>query len=182
MSSRRSALLTLPLIVGLPLLVGACGAPVAVAVVSYGADGISLVETGKSTTDHLVSMTSRKDCALWRVLRSEKVCREREGDKDPYDVDYDSVERQPSEDGVAYTPPLSAGTGAPPTAWTPEAYKSVGPTTGASQPTAEPATVAPATALPSSAPAKPSASKWKRKAKSHAAVRKASPGQVASVP
>ena len=108
MSFRRFALLALPLSVGASASHGACGAPVAVTVASYGADGISLVETGKSTTDHLVSMASKKDCALWRFFRSEKVCREREGDKDPYQVNYNSVERQPSEDGVAYSPPLSA--------------------------------------------------------------------------
>lgn len=183
MNLRRFALLALPWGIGLPLLTGACGAPLAVAVVSYGADGISLVETGKSTTDHLASMASKKDCALWRAVRGQRVCREREGDKDPYEVDYNSVERQPSEDGVAYSPPLNAGTGAPPTAWAPEAYKSAGATTGPLQRTAEPATVAAeAASPPAPAPAKASASKWKKKTKSHAAARKASPGQVASVP
>jgi hypothetical protein len=183
MSCRRFALLVLPVAVGVPLLTGACGAPVAVAAASYGADGISLVETGKSTTDHLVSMASKKDCALWRVFRSQEVCREREGDKDPYEVDYNSAERQPSEDGVAFTPPLRAGTDAPPTAWTADAYKPSA-ATEPSQPTAEPVPVAAeAVPPPAPAPAKASAPKSRKKTKAQAkAVRKASPGQVASVP
>lgn len=183
MNLRRFASLALPLAAGLPLLTGACGAPVVVALVSYGADGISLVETGKSTTDHLASMASKKDCALWRVVRGQPVCREREGNADPYEVNYDSVERQPSEDGVAYAPPLHAGTGMPPTAWAADAYKPAMAMAGPSQPPAETAPAMAQTALPSApAPATASASRWKKKTKSHAAARKASPGQVASVP
>ena len=183
MNCRRFPLFALSLAAGLPLLTSACGAPVAVAVASYGADGISLVETGKSTTDHLASMASKKDCAFWRVLRGETVCREREGDKDPYDVNYDSVERQPSEDGVAYSPPLHAGSAAPPTAWTADVYKPAA-APEPSQPAAEPVVVEPETVQPPApVPAKASTPKGKKKTKAHAkSVRKTSPGQVASGP
>jgi hypothetical protein len=184
MSFPRLASLALPLVLGLPLLTGACGAPVAATAISYGADGISLVDSGKSTTDHLASMVSKKDCALWRVLRSQKVCRERDGDKDPYQVNYDSVERQPSEDGVAYSPPLHAATDAPPTAWTANAYKPAA-ASGPSQPMVEPAAAVAETAPPPAlAAAKASAPKSaKKKIKAHAKVaRKPSPSQVASVP
>jgi hypothetical protein len=90
---------------------------------SYGADGVSYVQTGKSTTDHFASMVSKKDCALLRAFRNQQICREREGDHDPYQVNYDIAERQPSEDGVSYAPPLHAAADAPAASWTAEAYK-----------------------------------------------------------
>ena len=55
MSFPRLALLVL----GLPLLTAACAAPVAVAGASYGADGVSLVDSGKTMTDHFASMVSK---------------------------------------------------------------------------------------------------------------------------
>jgi hypothetical protein len=181
MNYRRLVLLTLPLVLGLPLLTGACGAPVAVAAVSYGADGVSLAQTGKSTTDHLASMASKKDCALWRVFRNQTVCREREGDKDPYQVDYDIAERQQSEGGVSYSPPMHAASNAPPTAWTADAYKPAA-APAPSQATPQPATAAAVPVL-SPPPSVPKASPHKSKKKAHAPVaRKASPGQVASLP
>src|SRR6185436_18852910 len=88
-----------------------------------GADGVSYVESGKSTTDHLASMVSRKDCGFWRAIRNQPVCRDRDSDRDPYEVDYDQANRMPSEDGVSYTPPLRAAADAPATTWTAEAYK-----------------------------------------------------------
>ena len=189
MSFPRRASLALPLTFGLSLLTGAC-APAGVTVVSYGADGVSYVETGKSTTDHLASMVSKKDCAFWRVFRSEKVCREREGDHDPYEVDYDQPTRQPSEDGVSYAPPLHASANVPAASWTAETYK-IGPTEAApAAPVgAAPAPVVAAEAAPPSPAvtfkASPGKSAKTRKARAHAhakPVRKASPGQVASVP
>jgi hypothetical protein len=171
---------------GLPLLTGACSAPVAVTVVSYGADGVSLAESGKSTTDHLASMVSRKDCAFWRVFRSEKICREREGNQDPYKVDYDQPNRQPSEDGVSYAPPLHASADAPAASWTAETYKPRQTEAAAPAPVS-PAVVAeaappPPAVAPKASPPNPAKA---RKAKAHARakpVKKASPGRAASVP
>jgi hypothetical protein len=188
MNSVRLASLALPLAFGLPLLTGACGAPVAVTAVSYGADGISLAESGKSTTDHLASMVTKKDCAFWRFFRSEKVCREREGDHDPYHVDYSQPTRQSSEDGVSYVPPLNAPAGSPATSWTADAYKA-GPTEAAAAPPVEPTSAVAAEAAPPPPVVSPKASSGKsaktRKAKAHARakpVKKASQGQAASVP
>jgi hypothetical protein len=177
MSFPRLTLLAL----GLPLAAGGC-AGAAVAGASYGADGVSLVESGKTTTDHFASMVSKKDCAFWRVLRNEKVCHDRAGDKDPYNVSYDTAERQPSEDGVAYTPPLRATAAAPPSSWTAEAYKSApGPL-----PAPEPTAVAESAAPPPPVVDKPVAAhkpvKKKAKAHHHKPVKKPSPGQVASAP
>jgi hypothetical protein len=183
MSSPRLALL----ILGLPLLAGGC-APAAVTAVSYGADGASYAETGKSTTDHFASMVSRKDCAFWRVFRNQTVCRERPpGAKDPYDVRYDTAERMPSEDGVSYAPPLHQTPDEPATSWNAEAYAKT--PVPAAAPPPEPAV---ATAEPSPPPPveqKPATAHKpvKKKAKAHAVVhakpvKKASPSQVASVP
>src|ERR1700744_3652872 len=102
MSFPRLVLLAL----SLPLLAGGC-AGAAVTAASYGADGTSYMETGKTTSDHFISMVSKKDCALWRVFRNQKFGYERPpGAKDPYNVNYDTAERMPSEDGVSYAPPL----------------------------------------------------------------------------
>jgi hypothetical protein len=183
MSFPRLALLAL----GLPLLVGGCAAA-AVSAVSYGADGVSLVDSGKTTTDHFASMVSKKDCALWRFFRNQRVCHEREAGKDPYKVDYDSVERQPSEDGVAYTPPLRASADAPPTSWTADAYPkpAAAPAPApAPTPAAEPV-AATAETTPASPPPAPRtvahASAKKKKPKAHTKAVRKSPGQAASDP
>ncbi len=177
MSFPRLALLAL----GLPLFTGAC-AGAAVTAASYGADGMSYAESGKGTTDHFVSMVSKKDCAFMRVFRNQKICRERDGDKDPYRVDYDTAERQPSEDGVAYVPPLHAAADAPATSWTADAYKPAAPSpTPVREPTTAVAEAAPAP--PAVPAAKATAHKpAKKKTKAQAKAKKPSPNQVASVP
>ena len=177
MSFPRLALLAF----ALPLLAGGC-AGAAVTAASYGADSVSYLETGKGTSDHFASMVSKKDCAFWRMFRNQKICREREGDKDPYKVDYESAQRQQSEDGVAYAPPLRPAENAPATSWTAEAYK---PAPAPVAPAAESQTtvVAEAVTPPPPAPVPKSTvhKAAKKKPKAHAkAVRKASPHQVAS--
>ena len=124
MSSPRLSFIMLPLVASLALLTGACGAPLAVTGASYAADGGMLIASDKTVTDHLASMVSKKDCALWRVLRNRAVCKEREGDKDPYAVDYTDPQRMVAEDGVHYAPPLHAAPDAPATSWDAAAYKS----------------------------------------------------------
>jgi hypothetical protein len=176
MSFPRLALLALCL----PLLTGAC-AGAAVTAVSYGADGVSYADSGKSTTDHFASMVSKKDCALWRVVRNQNICRPREGDKDPYKVDYNNAERQPSEDGVAYVPPLHASADAPATSWTAEAYKPGAAPDSAPEPATAVADVKPAP-QPEPPPKAVVHKPAKKKAKAHAKAKKPSPGQVASVP
>ncbi|MBX9943907.1 MAG: hypothetical protein K2Y40_07495, partial [Reyranella sp.] len=88
------------------LLTGACGVPLAVSAGSYAADGGLLAASNKTSTDHFASMVSQKDCAMWRAFRGRAICKEREGDKDPYAVDYDEPQRSVSEDGTKYGPPL----------------------------------------------------------------------------
>ena len=122
MNLSRSSFRILPTVVGLSLLTGACGAPLALTAAGYGADGVSLAETDKTMADHFVSMVSKKDCALWRMFRDQDVCRPREGGHDPYDVNYTEPFRQPGEGGVEYAPPLRATADSPSTSWDPKAY------------------------------------------------------------
>ena len=41
---------------------------------STGADVISYASTGKSTTDHAISAIQNEDCALYRIIKDEKIC------------------------------------------------------------------------------------------------------------
>ena len=178
MSFPRLTLLMLPVALGLPLLTGGCGVPVAVAAASYGADGVSVVESGKTTTDHLASIVSKKDCALWRVFRSRSVCEERDPSKpDPYKVNYDEPFRQQSESGLEYSTPPRAAPNAPATSWDAAAYKPV-PAEPAPPATAVAESVTPVVAPPAPVPAlvkqKPKAKKVVK------AIKKPSPDQVAS--
>jgi len=173
MSSLRLAHLLLPLILGSTLLTGACGAPLVVTGASYAADGGLLATSNKTSTDHLASMVSKKDCALWRVFRGRAVCKEREGDKDPYAVDYAEPQRMVSEDGVQYAPPLRASAEAPATSWDAAAFKTAAPT----GPTAPVTAVA--DAPPEAAPvAAPAAAPKPKKAKVRS-VKKPSRGRAA---
>jgi hypothetical protein len=167
MSSFRLAIpLCLPLIAGLALLTGACGAPLAVTGASYAADGGMLAASNKTATDHLASMMSKKDCALWRVFKGRPVCQEREGDKDPYNVDYTQPQRMVSEDGVQYAPPLRPAANAPAASWDAAAYKSA-PTPPAT-PAAPVTALADATTTPAPAAA-PAPAPKPRKAKARSA-------------
>src|SRR5260370_10178125 len=84
MSSFRLAIpLFLPLVVGMAFLTGACGAPLAVTGASYAADGGLLVTSNKTAGDHLASMISKKDCALWRGLPRPPACNHRGGGREP---------------------------------------------------------------------------------------------------
>jgi hypothetical protein len=139
MSSPRLTLMVLPIALGLPLLAGACDVPLAVTAAGYGADGVSLAETNKTAADHLTSMVSKKDCALWRMFRNQHVCRARDGDHDPYDVNYNEPFRQGGEGGIEYLPPPHAAGDAPTASWDVKAY--AGSNANAPQPSA-PATAA----------------------------------------
>jgi hypothetical protein len=51
-----------------------CGAPPALVIASYAADGASYIATGKSVTDHGISAATGRDCALWRTIKGNPVC------------------------------------------------------------------------------------------------------------
>jgi hypothetical protein len=182
MSYPRLSLLLLPVALGLPMMTGACGAPVAVVAASYGADGVSLAESGKTASDHAASMITKRDCALWRVFRNRSICQDRDpGQADPYKVNYDEPNRQVGEGGTEYTPPARAATNAPTASWDSAAYKPEPaapstPTTAVADVTPPPSVEPAPTAAPTSKPVK-----HKTHAKKVAkAAKKPSPDQVAS--
>ena len=64
-----------------PLALSGCILPVGEQVASLIADGVSLMTTDKTLTDHGLSTVTEQDCAIWRVINGEEVCR----DYDPGD-------------------------------------------------------------------------------------------------
>jgi hypothetical protein len=153
---RLTVPLFLPLAMALALLTGACGAPLVVTGAGYAADGSLLATTDKTAADHLASIVANKDCALWRPIKGRDMCKEREGDPNPYHVAYDQPERMVGEDGVHYVPPLRPTANAPAESWDAAAYK---PT----PPPAAPVTAgADASADPAPAPAQASPPKHKK--------------------
>ncbi|MCC4241370.1 SPOR domain-containing protein [Thalassospira povalilytica] len=66
------------LVVAAPLALGACGGPIELTVAKLAGDLISYVTTGKSTTDHAVSIVAAQDCALHRPLFDQDVCKDEE--------------------------------------------------------------------------------------------------------
>jgi len=58
-------------------LLGGCGLPIALQIASLAVDGVALASTGKTTTDHAVSAVISQDCALFRGLKGEDVCRKK---------------------------------------------------------------------------------------------------------
>lgn len=146
----------LPLVIGQALLTGACGVPVAVSAASYAADGGLLATSDKTSTDHVVSVVTKQDCAMWRAFKGRQICTERTDGKDPYNTDYTEPQRSVSESGVEYSAPLRPAANAPATSWDAAAYK----TTPATPPAAEgPMTAsvepAPQAAAVATAPSKP---------------------------
>ena len=69
----RAFLTGIPLV----LVLGGCIAvvPPAVTIASYAIDGVSLLVSGKSVTDHAVSEIAGEDCALWRMMTLSAPCR-----------------------------------------------------------------------------------------------------------
>ncbi|MGD9882208.1 MAG: hypothetical protein AB7U95_18995, partial [Reyranella sp.] len=88
------------MLVSLALSTAGCGAPPLIVGASYAADGGLLAASDKTSTDHLMSMVSKQDCAMWRVFRSRPICSERENGHDPYEVDYAQPQRMVAEDGI----------------------------------------------------------------------------------
>ncbi len=51
--------------------------------IKTGADAVSYVTTSKSTTDHVVSAATEKDCALHRLFNDNDVCKMNSKDSPP---------------------------------------------------------------------------------------------------
>jgi hypothetical protein len=166
-------------------MTGACAVPLAVSGAGYAADGGLLVASDKTSTDHMISMVSKQDCAVWRVIKGRAVCKPREGDHDPYKVDYNDPQRMVAEDGVHYAAPLRASADAPATSWDAAAYKTAPaapatpgePVTAVAQGSSETAPPVVSEASPSQPAASPPAARPK-KPKKHS-VKKPSPRRAA---
>ncbi len=60
-----------------------CGLPPALAIISSAADGISFIATGKSFPDIALSAMTDKDCAVYRIITNNEICRDTIGDRHP---------------------------------------------------------------------------------------------------
>jgi len=58
------------------LLLGGCALPVPFQIASWALDGISVLTTQKSITDHGISLVAEKDCAVWRGIVDGELCRD----------------------------------------------------------------------------------------------------------
>jgi hypothetical protein len=58
-----------------PIFLSGCAIPPAISIASYVLDGISYAATGKSVTDHGISMAAGRDCATWRLLKGQNPCK-----------------------------------------------------------------------------------------------------------
>ncbi|MCH8139773.1 MAG: hypothetical protein IH926_12675, partial [Proteobacteria bacterium] len=65
-------------ILALPLLLAACGgAGSALSMAVIAADAVSYSVSGKNMTDHAYSAITEMDCAMWRMVKNEPVCKDR---------------------------------------------------------------------------------------------------------
>ena len=81
-----------------PLVLGGCIMPVAVQIASIFADVVSLMTTDKTLSDHGLSAATNRDCAVWRVLDGEEICRDYEPGAGPVMVaDADSDAKKAAE-------------------------------------------------------------------------------------
>lgn len=65
-------------VVGSALLLSGCALPPLLTIASYAIDGMSYLSSGKSVSDHALSAVTTQDCALFRVVMGDDICRERE--------------------------------------------------------------------------------------------------------
>jgi hypothetical protein len=179
-SFQLSSFIVLPLVVGQALLTSACGVPVAVSAASYAADGGLLAASDKTSTDHVYSVVTKQDCAIWRVFKGRQICTARVDGKDPYNTDYTEPQRMVSESGVEYSAPLRPAANAPAVSWDSSVYQTPaaappaaeGPMTANVEPAAE--RVPPAAA---SSPSKPKKAKTAQRS-----AKKPSRGPAATAP
>ena len=54
--------------------VAGCVLPPAFTIASFVADGISVASSGKTVTDHAISLLADEDCRLWRLLQGKAIC------------------------------------------------------------------------------------------------------------
>ena len=59
----------------LTFAVSGCAVPMPVTVMSWALDGLSLMSTDKTLADHGLSALAGQDCAIWRGLSENQLCR-----------------------------------------------------------------------------------------------------------
>jgi hypothetical protein len=184
-SFQLSSWFLLPLAAGLALLTSACGVPVAVSAASYAADGGLLATSNKTSTDHIASVVTKKDCAIWRVFRGRQMCTQRADGEDPYDTDYTEPQRSVSEGGVSYSSPLRPSSDSPAVSWDSTAYDTPAPPAAAPAARQAPMTATVEPVPERSAPAaavSPAPAKSKKAKTVQRSAKRPSRGPAASAP
>ncbi len=77
------------------VLLAGCSLPVPLKFFSWATDGIAYLTTEKSVTDHGISLVARQDCALWRGITGEQICR----DEGETEIAVAAAEGQPAGNG-----------------------------------------------------------------------------------
>ena len=62
------------MLIGLVSGVAGCVLPPALSIASLVADGISVAGSGKTVTDHAISLLAHEDCRMWRLLQGKSIC------------------------------------------------------------------------------------------------------------
>jgi hypothetical protein len=58
------------------LALSGCALPPVIAIASYAVNGISYMASGKSVSDYALSAVVERDCALFRVVMGDNICRD----------------------------------------------------------------------------------------------------------
>ncbi|MEO8558904.1 MAG: SPOR domain-containing protein [Rhodospirillales bacterium] len=94
-------------LVALAIPLSGCILPPVLVVASYAGDAVLAVTTDKTSSDHLLSMMEKRDCAMWRVIKGRPICHDWADGKDPYekwrDADGNQVATAGSDAGFTTT-------------------------------------------------------------------------------
>lgn len=56
------------------VLLGGCAVPIPVQITSWVLDGISVLATDRTITDHGISLVAQEDCSVWRGVTKGELC------------------------------------------------------------------------------------------------------------
>ncbi|NNG04816.1 MAG: hypothetical protein HKM95_12045 [Inquilinus sp.] len=54
--------------------VSGCALPVTVTAASYALSGFTLMDSGKTVTDIVLSAAADQDCEMWRLIQDQPIC------------------------------------------------------------------------------------------------------------
>ena len=97
--------------IALPLILTGCGLPPALTIASTVADGFSYIVSGKSVSDHALSVVASQDCAMLRLLDDGEICVDHADESTVLLASADSPDTwQPVDDGLtARAAPVAPG-------------------------------------------------------------------------